>query len=150
MTEQLLYQWESDNMLEVAINDEDFLKIKETLTRIGISCNKNRRLVQTCHILQKRGKYYIVHFKEMFLLDGKASTLTIDDIQRRNVIATLLDDWNLLDILNTKFKVTDTAFLQQQLSNITVVKFSDKDSWEFESKYTISGGNRKQNLHKSE
>lgn len=124
---------ELDGLIEVQIDEPDsFLKIKETLTRIGVASKKDRKLYQSCHILHKRGKYYITHFKEMFLLDGKESTLTEDDIKRRNTIANLLEEWGLLKVLDVS-KIAD----KMNLSNIKVLAFKEKGSWTLESKYNI-------------
>ena len=102
-------EWSPQDMLEVTLNEpDDFLKVKETLTRIGIASRKDKKLYQSCHILHKQGRYFITHFKELFLLDGNKSTLELTDIQRRNTIATLLSDWGLLTIVNTD-KANDTA-----------------------------------------
>ena len=124
---------ELENLIEVQIDEPDsFLKIKETLTRIGVASKKDKKLYQSCHILHKRGKYYITHFKEMFLLDGKESTLTDDDVKRRNTIANLLEEWGLLKVLDTS-KIAD----RMNLSNIKVLAFKEKGSWSLESKYNI-------------
>lgn len=113
---------------------DDFLKIKETLTRIGVSSRKDKVLFQSCHILHKQGKYYILHFKELFSLDGKPSSLTENDIQRRNAIAILLSEWGLLEIVHpSTFKKEDVA----PLSQIKIISFKDKKDWKLESKYNI-------------
>lgn len=121
--------------IEVKFNEaDDFLKIKETLTRIGVSSRKDKVLFQSCHILHKQGKYYILHFKELFSLDGKPSSLTENDIQRRNAIAILLSEWGLLEIVHPKsFKREDVA----PLSQIKIISFKDKKDWKLESKYNI-------------
>jgi hypothetical protein len=134
MNEQELVQWDPSKMLEISLEEpDDFLKIKETLTRIGISSKKEHNtLYQSCHILHKQGMYFIVHFKELFLLDGKPSNLTHDDVCRRNSIATLLSDWGLLNIVNpnqTKDKAT--------LRHIKIISHRDKREWNLESKYSI-------------
>ena len=122
-----------DNMLEVKLNkDEDFLKIKETLERIGISNKEQDTIYQTAHILHKSGRYYITHFKEMFLLDGRTADFSEEDKGRRNTIASLLEDWELLKIVDRK-KLTPLA----NMSKIKVVKFSERDKWTFQPKYTI-------------
>jgi len=128
--------WSQDMMLEVTLKEpDDFLKVRETLTRIGVASRKERKLYQSCHILHKRGKYYIVHFKELFALDGKPTNITSNDVQRRNRIAKLLSDWGLIEIST---EVTDLAPLNQ----IKVLSFKDKGDWTLESKYNI--GKKKQ------
>ena len=128
--------WSQDMMLEVTLKEpDDFLKVRETLTRIGVASRKERKLYQSCHILHKRGKYYIVHFKELFALDGKPTNITSNDVQRRNRIAKLLSDWGLIEIGT---EVTDLAPLNQ----IKVLSFKDKGEWTLESKYNI--GKKKQ------
>ena len=123
--------WSQDMMLEVTLKEpDDFLKVRETLTRIGVAPRKERKLYQSCHILHKRGKYYIVHFKELFALDGKPTNITSNDVQRRNRIAKLLSDWGLIEIST---EVTDLAPLNQ----IKVLSFKDKGEWTLESKYNI-------------
>ena len=123
--------WSQDMMLEVTLKEpDDFLKVRETLTRIGVASRKERKLYQSCHILHKRGKYYIVHFKELFALDGKPTNITSNDVQRRNRIAKLLLDWGLIEISS---EVTDLAPLNQ----IKVLSFKDKGEWTLESKYNI-------------
>jgi len=123
--------WSQDMMLEVTLKEpDDFLKVRETLTRIGVASRKERKLYQSCHILHKRGKYYIVHFKELFALDGKPTNITSNDVQRRNRIAKLLSDWGLVEIVNES---EDLAPLNQ----IKVLSFKDKGEWTLESKYNI-------------
>jgi len=125
--------WGPDDMLEISLNEpDDFLKVRETLTRIGVASRKDNKLFQSCHILHKQGRYFIVHFKELFLLDGKPSNLVENDIQRRNTIATLLADWGLLSILNPEL-AKDIAPLRQ----IKVIPFKDKKDWELCPKYNI-------------
>jgi len=125
--------WSSADMLEVTIKQpDDFLKVRETLTRIGVASRKDKTLFQSCHILHKQGKYYITHFKELFALDGKKSTLTENDIQRRNTIALLLQDWNLIDVVNTAL-VENKA----PLSQIKVLPFKEKSEWNLVAKYNI-------------
>ena len=120
-------------MLEVTIKQpDDFLKIRETLTRIGVASRKDKTLYQSCHILHKQGKYFITHFKELFALDGKKSTLVENDIQRRNTIALLLQDWNLIDIVDTT-RVENKA----PLSQIKVLPFKEKNDWNLTAKYNI-------------
>jgi len=126
-------EWSPQDMLEVTLNEpDDFLKVKETLTRIGIASRKDKKLYQSCHILHKQGRYFITHFKELFLLDGNKSTLEQTDIQRRNTIATLLSDWGLLTIVK-KEAVEDVAPLRQ----IKVLPFREKNEWELLPKYNI-------------
>lgn len=111
--------------------DDDFLKIKETLTRIGVASKKDKTLYQSCHILHKRGKFAIVHFKELFILDGKPSDLSENDTARRNTVANLLSQWNLVELVNPP------AVLQAPLNQIKIVKFSEKDQWNLVTKYSI-------------
>ncbi|NDB79788.1 translation repressor protein [archaeon] len=119
--------------VEISIsNPDDFLKIRETLTRIGIASRKDNTLYQSCHILHKKGRYFIVHFKELFILDGKPSDLTTNDLQRRNTIAKLLQDWNLLKILNA-----DEELVFAPLSQIKIIAFKDKEGWSLVPKYNI-------------
>jgi hypothetical protein len=125
--------WSPDMMVEVVLNEpDDFLKVRETLTRIGVASRKEKKLYQSCHILHKQGKYYITHFKELFALDGKHANLTINDVQRRNRIARLLSDWGLVTIVRED-DVLDIAPLNQ----IKVLSFRDKPSWILETKYSI-------------
>ena len=132
MSEQEI-QWSPESMLEVTIKQpDDFLKVRETLTRIGVASRKDKTLYQSCHILHKQGKYFITHFKELFALDGKSSTLVNNDIQRRNTIALLLQDWNLIDIVD-KSKVEDKA----PLSQIKVLPYKEKNEWTLNAKYNI-------------
>ena len=129
--------WTPADMLEVTLNEpDDFLKIKETLTRIGVASRKDNKLFQSCHILHKQGRYFIVHFKELFLLDGKPSNLIENDIQRRNTITTLLSDWGLVEIVNSE-QATDKAPLRQ----IKVIPHKDKSLWELCTKYNIGNSN---------
>ena len=126
-------RWTPEQMLEVTINKpDDFLKIRETLTRIGVASRKDKTLYQSCHILHKQGKYYIVHFKELFALDGKKSTLVANDIQRRNTIALLLQDWNLVNIV-VPSNVEDKA----PLSQIKILPYKEKNEWNLTAKYNI-------------
>ncbi len=125
--------WSQNNMVEVSLNEpDDFLKVRETLTRIGVASRKEKKLYQSCHILHKQGRYYIVHFKELFALDGKHANLTINDVQRRNRIAQLLSDWGLITIVSDS-EVADIAPLNQ----IKVLAFKEKGEWTLESKYNI-------------
>ena len=134
-TSMVYYDWTPDAMLEVdLIEPDNFLKVRETLTRIGIASRKDKKLFQSCHILHKQGKYFIVHFKELFALDGKESDISMSDIERRNVIAELLQDWGLLKILD-KAKAEPKA----SLSQIKVVSFKEKGEWELVPKYNIGG-----------
>jgi len=126
-------KWSVEDMLEVTITQpDDFLKVRETLTRIGVASRKDKTLYQSCHILHKQGKYYITHFKELFALDGKMATLSDNDIQRRNTIAILLQDWNLIDIVD-KTKAENKA----PLSQIKVLPFKEKKEWNLSAKYNI-------------
>tara|TARA_Y100000401_G_scaffold115791_1_gene120153 strand:- start:2068 stop:2505 length:438 start_codon:yes stop_codon:yes gene_type:complete len=127
------YHWTQDRMIEVLLNEpDDFLKVRETLTRIGVASRKEKKLYQSCHILHKQGKYYIVHFKELFALDGKHANLSINDVQRRNRIVRLLSDWGLISIVDEE-TVTDIAPLNQ----IKVLAYKDKGEWTLEQKYNI-------------
>jgi len=130
-----IIKWSPADMLEVSLREpDDFLKIKETLTRIGVSSKREENtLFQSCHILHKQGRYFIVHFKELFLLDGKPSNLTENDIQRRNTITDLLSDWGLLDIVNENKIKGQFAPLKQ----IKIISHRDKSQWRLESKYSI-------------
>ena len=131
-------EWTPASMLEVTLNEpDDFLKVRETLTRIGVASRKDRKLYQSCHILHKQGRYFIVHFKELFVLDGKPSTITENDVQRRNTIAVLLADWGLVTISNTE-QSKDRAPLRQ----IKVISHRERDEWELCPKYNI-GNTRK-------
>ena len=126
-------QWSQDQMVEVLLNEpDDFLKVRETLTRIGVASRKEKKLYQSCHILHKQGKYYIVHFKELFALDGKSANLSLNDVQRRNRIIQLLSDWGLITI-----KKPDTIVDVAPLSQIKVLSYKDKGGWNLESKYNI-------------
>lgn len=130
MSEEI--KWSQDMMLQVTLKEpDDFLKVRETLTRVGVASRKERKLYQSCHILHKRGKYYIVHFKELFALDGKPTNITPNDVQRRNRIAKLLSDWGLVEISGE-----DTGDLAP-LNQIKVLSFKDKGEWTLESKYNI-------------
>lgn len=123
-----------DSLVEVnLLEQEDFLKIKETLTRIGVASKKDNTLFQSCHILHKQGKYYIVHFKELFMLDGKPSNFTDDDIARRNTIATLLEQWGLLKVVNTESLQLGLA----PISQIKIISHKEKDDWQLVAKYNI-------------
>jgi Bacteriophage translational regulator len=127
------YDWSQDKMVEVILKQpDDFLKVRETLTRIGVASRKEKKLYQSCHILHKRGKYYIVHFKELFALDGKIANLSANDVQRRNRIARLLSDWGLIDIVSQD-SIEDIAPLNQ----IKIIAYKEKHEWTLESKYNI-------------
>lgn len=133
MSDDLEYKWSADQMVEVTLKEpDDFLKVRETLTRIGVASRKEKKIYQSCHILHKQGKYYIVHFKELFALDGKKANLFNNDIQRRNRIAQLLSDWGLVTIVNSE-NIADAA----PLSQIKVLSYKDKGEWTLESKYNI-------------
>ena len=133
MEENKLIEWTPSNMLEVTLNEpDDFLKVRETLTRIGVASRKDNKLYQSCHILHKQGRYFIVHFKELFLLDGKKSNLEENDIARRNTIATLMSDWGLITIDN-KESAQPLAPLRQS----KIISYRDKDKWELCPKYNI-------------
>ena len=138
MTVEPTVDWSQDQMLEVVLNEpDDFLKVRETLTRIGVASRKEKKLYQRCHILHKQGKYFIVHFKELFALDGKRANLTINDVQRRNRITRLLADWGLITIVQ-EGSVTDIAPLNQ----IKVLSYKDKGDWILEQKYNIGKKNK--------
>ena len=126
-------QWSQDQMVEVTLNEpDDFLKVRETLTRIGVASRKEKKLYQSCHILHKQGKYYIVHFKELFALDGKHANLTVNDVQRRNRIARLLADWGLISVVKA-----EAVEMVAPLNQIKVLSFKDKGDWILEQKYNI-------------
>jgi len=125
------FNWTQEQMLEIELKEpDDFLKIRETLSRIGVASRKDRKLYQSCHILHKQGRYFIVHFKELFALDGKDTNLSENDISRRNTIANLLSDWGLVSIIGTAQPVAP-------LSQIKVLSFKEKDDWQLETKYNI-------------
>lgn len=133
MEESKLVEWNPAKMLEVTLNEpDDFLKVRETLTRIGVASRKDKKLFQSCHILHKQGRYFIVHFKELFLLDGKKSNLEENDVARRNTIATLMSDWGLITIENR-----ESAQPLAPLRQIKIIAFKDKDQWELCPKYNI-------------
>ena len=134
MQTQTPIEWQPSDMLEVLLNEpDDFLKVKETLTRIGVASKKEHNtLYQSCHILHKQGRYFIVHFKELFMLDGKPSNYTSEDVSRRNTITTLLSDWGLVTIVNEK-QASEKASLRQ----IKIISHRDKNEWNLESKYSI-------------
>jgi|TARA_B100001971_G_scaffold145245_1_gene134355 hypothetical protein len=125
------FNWTQEQMLEIGLKEpDDFLKVRETLSRIGVASRKEKKLYQSCHILHKQGRYYIVHFKELFALDGKNTNLSTNDIARRNTIAELLQDWGLVKILNEVGEVAP-------LSQIKVLSFAEKNDWTLETKYNI-------------
>ena len=125
--------WSQDQMIEVKLGEpDDFLKVRETLTRIGVASRKEKKLYQSCHILHKQGRYFIVHFKELFALDGKHANLTSNDVQRRNRITQLLSDWGLIEVVNAE-TITEIATLNQ----IKVLAFKEKNDWTLETKYNI-------------
>ncbi len=138
MSEEI--QWKQTDMVEVVLAEpDDFLKVRETLTRIGVASRKERKIYQSCHILHKQGRYYIVHFKELFALDGKKANISLNDVQRRNRIVQLLVDWGLVNIsTESQEKIKDLAPLNQ----IKVLSFKEKGEWTLESKYNI--GRKKQ------
>jgi len=128
-------EWTPEMMLEVKLNEpDDFLKVRETLSRIGVASRKDKILYQSCHILHKQGRYFIVHFKELFALDGKPTNITLNDVERRNTIASLLGDWELIEIVGV-------AEPKAPLSQIKVLSYRDKEDWVLETKYNI--GSRK-------
>ena len=132
-----IIEWSPSSMLEVTLNEpDDFLKVRETLTRIGVASRKENKLFQSCHILHKQGRYFIVHFKELFLLDGKKSNLEENDVARRNTIAQLMSDWGLITIENTK-QLEQLAPMRQ----IKIIPFKEKDKWELCPKYNIGNKN---------
>ena len=132
--------WAPSQMVEITLNEpDDFLKVRETLTRIGVASRKEKKIYQSCHILHKQGKYYLVHFKELFALDGKRANLTINDVQRRNRIAQLLADWGLISITDLQ-KIQDIAPLNQ----IKVLAYRDKGDWILETKYNIGAKKKKE------
>jgi hypothetical protein len=131
--ENKIVEWTPANMLEITLNEpDDFLKVRETLTRIGVASRKDKKLFQSCHILHKQGRYFIVHFKELFLLDGKKSNLEENDIARRNTIAQLMSDWGLVSIEGAR-KVEPLAPMRQ----IKIIPFKEKNDWELCPKYNI-------------
>jgi len=133
MNTEIIIDWQPSDMVEVFLNEpDDFLKVRETLTRIGVASRKDRKLYQSCHILHKQGRYYIVHFKELFALDGKNTNLSLNDVQRRNRISKLLSDWGLISVVDES-QIEDVAALNQ----IKVLSYKDKGEWTLESKYNI-------------
>ena len=139
MTVEPTVDWSQDQMLEVVLNEpDDFLKVRETLTRIGVASRKEKKIYHSCHILHKQGRYFIVHFKELFALDGKHANLTSNDVQRRNRIAQLLVDWGLVGIVSSD-SIQDVAPLNQ----IKVLSYKDKGDWILETKYNIGSKKKK-------
>jgi hypothetical protein len=139
-TQEPQVKWSPEMMVEVLLNEpDDFLKVRETLTRIGVASRKEKKLYQSCHILHKQGRYYLVHFKELFALDGKHANLTVNDVQRRNRITKLLSDWGLIGIVKEE-SVADIAPLNQ----IKVLSYKDKGEWILEQKYNIGKKNKVQ------
>ena len=137
-------KWSPDQMVEVVLGEpDDFLKVRETLTRIGVASRKEKKIYQSCHILHKQGRYFLVHFKELFALDGKHANLTANDVQRRNRIAQLLSDWGLVSIIDSE-KIKDIAPLNQ----IKVLAYKDKGDWILETKYNI--GSKKKKVDETE
>ena len=131
--------WKQSDMVEVVLKEpDDFLKVRETLTRIGVASRKEKKIYQSCHILHKQGRYFLVHFKELFALDGKHANLTVNDVQRRNRIAQLLADWGLVGVVDT-IRIQDIAPLNQ----IKVLSFKDKGDWILETKYNIGAKKKK-------
>ena len=138
-------QWNPDQMVEVTLNEpDDFLKVRETLTRIGVASRKEKKIYQSCHILHKQGRYFLVHFKELFALDGKHANLTINDVQRRNRIAQLLADWGLVGVVDV-IRIQDIAPLNQ----IKVLSFKDKGEWILETKYNIGAKKKNEDVGES-
>jgi hypothetical protein len=137
-------KWTPDHMVEVILNEpDDFLKVRETLTRIGVASRKEKKIYQSCHILHKQGRYYLVHFKELFALDGKHANLTVNDVQRRNRIVQLIADWGLVEVVDAS-KIQDIAPLNQ----IKVLPYKEKADWILETKYNI--GSKKKRTEEEE
>ncbi len=131
VTDMEYLEWTPDLMLEVTLTEsDDFLKVRETLSRIGVASRKEKKLYQSCHILHKQGRYFIVHFKELFALDGKPTNISTNDLERRNTIAGLLEDWELV-------KIIGNSDSKAPLSQIKVLSYKEKDEWELETKYSI-------------
>ena len=146
VTAEPTVQWSQDQMVEVVLNEpDDFLKVRETLTRIGVASRKEKKLYQSCHILHKQGRYYIVHFKELFALDGKHANLTSNDVQRRNRITRLLADWGLISVVKPD-SVSDIAPLNQ----IKVLAYKDKGDWILELYYNIGKKGKTQDTQETE
>ena len=144
VVQEPIVNWTPDMMVEVILNEpDDFLKVRETLTRIGVASRKEKKIYQSCHILHKQGRYFIVHFKELFALDGKHANLTVNDVHRRNRIAQLIADWGLVEIVDVS-KISDIAPLNQ----IKVLAYKDKADWTLETKYNI--GSKKKKVEETE
>jgi hypothetical protein len=144
VVQEPIVKWSPEQMVEVVLGEpDDFLKVRETLTRIGVASRKEKKIYQSCHILHKQGRYYLVHFKELFALDGKHANITVNDVQRRNRIAQLLADWGLISIVSAD-KIQDIAPLNQ----IKVLAFRDKQDWILETKYNI--GSKKKRTEETE
>ncbi len=145
VVQEPVVNWTPNMMIEVLLNEpDDFLKVRETLTRIGVASRKEKKIYQSCHILHKQGRYYLVHFKELFALDGKHANLTVNDVQRRNRIAQLIADWGLVTIVNLD-QIQDIAPLNQ----IKVLAYKDKGDWILETKYNI-GAKKKRTEEETE
>ena len=139
VVQEPVVQWAADQMVEITLNEpDDFLKVRETLTRIGVASRKEKKIYQSCHILHKQGRYFLVHFKELFAQDGKHANLTANDVQRRNRIAQLLADWGLISVSDAS-KIQDIAPLNQ----IKVLAYKDKGDWILETKYNIGSKKKK-------
>ena len=139
VVQEPIVEWAPEQMVEVTLNEpDDFLKVRETLTRIGVASRKEKKIYQSCHILHKQGRYFLVHFKELFALDGKHANLTGNDVQRRNRIAQLLADWGLIGVVDSE-KIKDIAPLNQ----IKVLAYRDKGDWILETKYNIGSKKKK-------
>tara|TARA_B100001094_G_scaffold313180_1_gene350654 strand:- start:84 stop:515 length:432 start_codon:yes stop_codon:yes gene_type:complete len=135
MTVEPTPKWSPQDMIEIILKEpDDFLKVRETLTRIGVASRKEKKLYQSCHILHKQGKYYIVHFKELFALDGKHANLTVNDVQRRNRIIKLLADWGLIIVNDDQMNLIQDI---SSLNQIKVISFREKSEWMLETKYNI-------------
>lgn len=135
--------WTPESMVEIILREpDDFLKVKETLTRIGVASRQNNKLYQSCHILHKQGRYFIVHFKELYFLDGKPSSLTLADVQRRNTIVTLLSDWGLVTLVNP-----DQSNDRAPLRLIKIISYKDRDNWDLVPKYSIGNVGVPQNFN---
>ena len=144
VVQEPIVKWSPEQMVEVVLSEpDDFLKVRETLTRIGVASRKEKKIYQSCHIRQKQGRYYLVHFKELFALDGKHANITVNDVQRRNRIAQLLADWGLISVVDVE-KIRDIAPPNQ----IKVLSYKDKNDWILETKYNI--GSKKKRTEETE
>ena len=144
VVQEPIVKWSPEQMVEVVLSEpDDFLKVRETLTRIGVASRKEKKIYQSCHILHKQGRYYLVHFKELFALDGKHANITVNDVQRRNRIEQLLADWGLISVVDVE-KIRDIAPLNQ----IKVLSYKDKNDWILETKYNI--GSKKKRTEETE